>query len=164
VDTDWVTEEHVEVVKSLLPQIKGPKAKRLVRECVYGLTVLLTHKQYVKVNKVFAEDPDVPLTEQDLDNLQTLVVKGVSHNGVVPQLNALEVGRALQQVQHVLERARVVLPTDDLYGLEWVFDLAADYHDGANAEAVRDLEKLVRAGLGLKHRLYYQFPINEEPA
>lgn len=160
---DWLKQEHLDLLKELLPEIEDRTAKRRFREMLYGLTVQLTQQLTEDATSEFMKEAEAPITESDLQEVNALLAKGVQHNGVFPELSAVQVGRALRVVSELLGRAAVAtLDFEDQEGLEWVFDQAAAAHDGLNRANVRQLESRVRAGLGLDVRLLHYTPVNEQ--
>lgn len=165
VSNTWVTQDHIEALKALVPYIDDRTVKRRVKECVLGLTEQLTTELSREAVAISLDEPIAPLTENELQSLNTLMAKGVQHNGLVPALDTLQVGRSLQIMGELLARAHVsTIDFEDQEGLEWVFDMAAEAENGVNRDQVRRLENLVRAGLGLKYRLSFMSPFNSDPA
>jgi hypothetical protein len=163
VQTDWLKEEHVEFLKNLIPYLEQRADKRRARELLYGLTGQLTTRLAMQAGEEIMAEPESPLTSDDLAELNALLAKGILHNGLVPELSTVQVGRALKIFSELLGRASVSsIDLEDQEGLAWVFDMAADAQDGVNRGQVRRLELLVRAGLGLPHRLHSYVPINEQ--
>jgi hypothetical protein len=161
--TKWLKQDHVDFVHRLVPHLESKSDKRLARELVYGLTNDLTVALQVRSSKTMMEESEDPVVTTDLDELNALVAKGVLHNGLVPDLSAVEVGRALRVMAQLLGRAAVSsLSPEDQEGLAWVFDTAADAEGGVNRAAVRQLERVVRAGLGLEYQLTDYAPINAD--
>lgn len=162
--TRWLTQDHLAALKALLPYIEDRRIKRRVKECVLGLSEQLSTELSRDAVAIAVDEPLNPLTERELELVQVLLAKGVQHNGLVPVLSTIEVGRALQILGELLARAKLAaLDFEDQDGLEWVFDVASDYDQGVNRENVRRLENLVRSGLGLKYRLSFMPPFNSEP-
>lgn len=162
---DWLKQEHLDALKDLLPELPDGRVKRRVRELVLGLSTELAHQLALEATAVGLEEPIAPLTENELQDIQALLAKGLLHNGLVPELSVTQVGRALQVTTELLQRAHVgALDLDDQAGLEWVFDVAYGEADPDTQTNVRRLEMLVRAGLGLTTRMLHYTPINELPA
>lgn len=159
---DWLKEEHVEFLKNLIPHLEKRADQRRAREVLHGLTMQLTTRLASEAGDAVMADLEVPLTEQDLNDVNALVGKGVLHNGLVPELSGVQVLRALRVFSELMQRtAAGPLDLDDQAGLDWVFDVAADAHNGENRGNVRRLEDRVRASLGLERRLTSYIPINE---
>jgi len=155
----WIRQEHLDTLKALLPYITDRTAKRRVRETLLGLTTELTAQLMTQATGELAQDPVAPLLDSDLQDVERLLGKGVQHNGVVPELSAVQVGRALQVTSALLARAHIgAMTLGDQEELEWVFDVAADYDNGARRREVRNVEQLVRGGLGLTVRLSTVMP------
>lgn len=161
----WLTQAHVEVVRTASALVKGRKDRELLREIVLGLTNQLSEQMLVQALALYTADPMGPMEVGELELIEKLVTKGVYQNGVAPQLSATEVGKAVRVLGELLARAHVgMLSLDDQAGLEWIFDVAAEAEYRVHEDDVRRIERLVRAALGLAHRLDQMPPMNEEPA
>lgn len=162
--TAWVRQEHIESLRALVPYIEDRTVRRHVKECVLGLSEELTATVSRDAVALAMDEPIAPLTEGELQAIQTLLAKGVQHNGLVPALDRLQVGRALQIVSALLARAQLAaLSLDQQQGLEWVFDRAAEVGP-EHREEIRQLEQVVRGGLGLTVRVSHLPPPNALPA
>jgi hypothetical protein len=165
VSTTWLSEAHLDALYALVPYIEDRTVKRRIKELLLGLTEQYTAALSRAVVQDTLNEPITPLTRGELDAVQRLLAKGVQHNGLVPELDTLQVGRALQIVGELLVRVDAAsLSQEDQAGLEWVFDVAADEDDGLNRAEVRRVERLVRAAMGLQVRMTHLSPINAQVA
>jgi hypothetical protein len=163
VSTQWLKQDHLNFLQRLLPYLEDRADQRLARELIYGLAQYLSLAIQSQASAAMMGESEDPVQTTDLDELNALVAKGVMHNGLVPDLSAVQVGRALRVLSQLLGRAAVSsLPVEDQEGLAWVFSVAASADDGVNREAVRRLERVVRAGLGLEYVLTDYEPVNQE--
>lgn len=162
--TTWLKQDHIEALSALIPYIEDRTVRRRVKEVTLGLTEQLTTQLSRDVVQHTVNEPLNPLTKSELTDIQTLLAKGVQHNGLVPELDTLRVGRTLQIVGELLARAHLsALDFDDQEGLGWIFDVAAEHEDGSNRENVRRVERVVRASMGLETRLVSMIPVNTQP-
>lgn len=160
---NWLRDQHISVLKTLLPNVQHRTDKRLLRECILGLTEQLNSHRSNEATELFAEEPVAPVVDTDLMALQSLLAKGVQHNGVIPELDAVQVTRSLQIMAELVGRAEVgALDHEDVAGLEWCFDVASQHDGGVNRKVVRRLEQLVRGGLGLGLRISTLTQINDQ--
>ena len=161
----WLKEQHLAVLLELLPAVENRTKKRLLRECVLGLTQELTAQLTHQATNTYFEEPVAPLREEELTAIQVLMAKGVQHNGLIPELSTGQVGRSLQVLGALLARAHIAfLDLEDQEGLQWIFDTAARVDNGVNEGQVRRVELLVRAALGLEVRLATSLSVNEQMA
>lgn len=163
--THWLRQEHLDTLRELLPYITDRTAKRRVRETLLGLSNDLAALLVTSATAELSQEPAVPLLESDLQDVQLLLGKGIQHNGLVPELSAVQVGRTLQITAALLTRAHIgALDLADQEELEWIFDVAADYDGGVRRQEVRRVELVVRGGLGLNVRLSHVPPLNNQPS
>jgi hypothetical protein len=161
VQLGWLRQEHVEWLGALLERLEAEEDRVVCRELLLGVSQDFLGALFGALTRTATTDPRVPLTRQELLDVQELVAKGVNHNGLVPTLDTVRVGQALQVVAELLARADLAaLSQQDQYLLEWVFDVGAGAPAGPGVEAVRRVELQVRAALGLRARLLVPEPVN----
>lgn len=146
----WLTEAHLDAVKETLAVVQHPVTKRYLRDVYLGLSQDYAQRKVAESAQEYMHEPVAPLMEGDLVALQALLSKGIQHNGVIPEVDAVQVARSMQIVAELVGRAELAALThEDREGLDWVFDVAADVTEGLNRKAVRRLEQLVRGAMGL---------------
>lgn len=149
-----VDASHLEVLNQLIQQTSSRIAKRKLRELLLLVTQMYTATLHAAVTEQFREDLDVPLLEEDLLAVEKLMSKGILHNGVVPELSAPDIARAVAIMTTLCIRANcAVLDAEDQQFLEWMFDQAAE--EPQQRATARKIEKIVRGGLGLEQRLLW---------
>lgn len=148
-----VSEGHLEALKRAMELAEDRAARKLLRECLYELSTAVSRQVTERAMEVMREDLTEPVLEtDDLKLLDRLIAMGVQQNGLVPVLSTLQVGRAIGILGNLLGRAHVsVLEQEQMELLEAIFDHAAE-HDPVRKQ-VRELEMLVRGGLGLDQRV-----------
>lgn len=145
---------HIDILKQLIPQQSSRIAKRKLRELLLAVTHMHVAQLNAEVAAQFQEDTEAPLLESDLLYVERLLQKGILHNGVIPELTAPEVARAVAMTTTLCIRANCsVLDAEDQLFLEWMFDQAAD--EPSQRSQARRIEKIVRGGLGLEQRLMW---------
>lgn len=145
---------HLDVLNQLITQTPSRIAKRKLREVLLLMTQMYTSALHEAVTEQFREDLDAPLLESDLTAVETLMHKGILHNGVVPELSAPDIARAVAIVTTLCIRANcAVMDAEDQQFLEWMFDQAAE--EPEQRATARRIEKIVRGGLGLEQRLLW---------
>jgi hypothetical protein len=149
----WIEQKHLDVLAGLLEHADGRIDRRALRELLLGLIATRNAEEIARIYAEEFADPQAPLIETDLTDIETLLTKGIRHNGLVPELSATQVGRSVRVVSELLRRAAVSAVSQEQIGLlEQVFDHVLDAPD-APVAAVRQLERIVRAGLGLRQRV-----------
>lgn len=145
---------HIDILKQLIPQQSSRIAKRKLRELLLAVTHMHVAQLNAEVAAQFQEDTEAPLLESDLLYVERLLQKGILHNGVIPELTAPEVARAVAMTTTLCIRANCsVLDAEDQLFLEWMFDQASE--EPSQRAQARRIEKIVRGGLGLEQRLLW---------
>ncbi len=163
-DFRWISDDHIHALIDALAKAEEPYRSRL-REVLVSVTALHTEALHHEVNEAIAED-DAPFnTADDVAVIETLLSKGLMHNGVVPTMTIPEIARAADLTAQLITRARVGrMSFEDQDLLEWVFDQGANAYEQANFHPVRNLEKRVRGGLGLDPRIAFLPNLPHDPA
>lgn len=152
-----IDDAHLETLETLIGQTTNRTMKRRLKELLLIVTQLHTNAMYARVLDQFAQELEAPMLEEDLQVLERLMHKGVLHNGVVPELTAPQVSRAVAMLTTLCVRANVgILEAEDQQFLEWMFDQAADADPEQRVQA-RRVEQIVRGGLGLEQRLLWTY-------
>jgi hypothetical protein len=152
-----LTAEHFEALEEACATATDPRQRQYLREVRLICLQAVQGAELAESLEDTLADPEQPLTDEDLALLQGLLLKGVQHNGVVPELSALQVHRALRHFSALANRAATgVLTAEDLDFLEWIFDEAADIP--RQRRLARRVEGIVRGGLGLEQRLTPPLP------
>ena len=158
-----MTPEHLDALQKAIGSAPSPQERRLLREVLYEATAAHSARVSRKAASVLMEERDPGTMEEDLLFAEALVSKGIMHNGLVPDLTAVQVQRAVGTLGGVLDRVRnSTLESEQLELLAEVFDHAAD-NPSAPVPAVRILESRVREGLGLEQRMAWnpeQLPLS----
>jgi hypothetical protein len=161
VQLGWLRQHHLEWLGSLLERLETEEDRTVCRELLLGVSQDFVGSLFGALTRTATTDPRAPLTRSELLDVQELVSKGVQHNGLVPTLDTVRVGQALQVLAELLARADLAaLSQQDQYLLEWVFDVGAESKAGPGAAPVRQLEQLVRGALGLRARMLVSEPVN----
>lgn len=158
--TPWVRHEHFDALSTAITECTDPVLRTRLRE-ISAMLVAATTRTIADIGLgVALVDREAPLVHEDLQLVKRLLSKAVTHNGLIPDMDAHDMSRGLAVASELLERAEHQLTIDDMDCLEWTFSVAANADDQATAD-VRRVERTVRQGLGLGPRLVFA-PRSEE--
>lgn len=154
-DFRWLTDDHIHALIEAMSTAKEPYRTRL-REVLVAMNAAHLETLNAEVQDAVAKD-DLPFdTEYDVAVVETLLSKGIMHNGVVPTMTIPDIARSADLVAQVIARIRLgTLSFEEQDLLDWTFDQAANAYEQAQFIPVRRLERRVRGGLGLDPRLAF---------
>lgn len=163
-DFSWITDDHIHALIEGLARVEEPYRSRL-REVLVAVNSLHMEALGDQITDAIAQH-DTPFEQQaDVVVVETLLSKGLMHNGIVPTMSMPEVARAADLVAQVISRVRVgTLTFEEQDLLDWVFDQGANAYEQANYHPVRNLERRVRGGLGLDARIAFLPNLPHDPA
>jgi hypothetical protein len=163
-DYRWITDDHVHALIEALSLVQEPYRARL-REILITVTALHTESLHHTVREATSREDTPFTTAEDVQVIETLLSKGLMHNGVVPTMSIPEIARAADLTAQLITRARIGhLTFDDQELLTWVFDQGANAYEQSNFMLVRHLEHRVRGGLGLEPRIAFLPNLPHDPA
>lgn len=149
-ELDGLTGEHLDALSAAVAASSGPDRRRL-QDVLLWATTRYTAARMAEAVDTMHSLREPPLELPDLQAVETLMRKGMQHNGVIPELRAGEVTRSVAVVTELLQRAQAAVFTqEDQEVLTWVFDAAAQ--DSDRRPFVRGVERKARRGLGLTER------------